>query len=90
MARGYVPLGYDVEDRKLVVNEREAATVRRIFEKFTKMGSVTELDRLSIERVDLFQIPLKAGNGRPAYICVLASSHYPPLRHDASPTLHTT
>jgi hypothetical protein len=31
------------------------------------------LDRLSIERVDLFQIPLKAGNGRSAYICVLAS-----------------
>jgi site-specific DNA recombinase len=25
---GYVPLGYDVHDRKLVVNENEAATVR--------------------------------------------------------------
>ena len=29
---GYVPLGYDVKDRKLVVNEDEAATVRGIFE----------------------------------------------------------
>ncbi len=29
---GYVPLGYDVMDRKLVVNEDEAATVRGIFE----------------------------------------------------------
>jgi hypothetical protein len=42
---GYVPLGYDLKDRKLVVNEREAATVRRIFEEFTKVGSVTELVR---------------------------------------------
>ena len=42
---GFVPLGYDVKDRKLVVNEAEAATVRRIFERFTKIGSVTELVR---------------------------------------------
>lgn len=42
---GFVPLGYDVRDRKLVVNEEEAATVRRIFERFTKLGSVTELVR---------------------------------------------
>ena len=31
---GSVPLGYDVRDRKLVVNEAEAATVRRIFDGF--------------------------------------------------------
>ena len=31
---GYVPLGYDVQDRKLVINEAEAASVRRIFERF--------------------------------------------------------
>ena len=42
---GFVPLGYDVKDRKLVVNEAEAETVRRIFERFTKIGSVTELVR---------------------------------------------
>ena len=29
---GKVPLGYDVRDRKLVVNEAEAARVRRVFE----------------------------------------------------------
>jgi site-specific DNA recombinase len=28
---GSVPLGYDVKDRELVVNEAEAATVRDIF-----------------------------------------------------------
>src|SRR6185436_10359070 len=42
---GFVPLGYDVKDRKLVVNKAEAATVRRIFERFTQIGSVTELVR---------------------------------------------
>jgi site-specific DNA recombinase len=40
---GFVPLGYDVRDRKLVVNAREAATVRMIFERFIKIGSATAL-----------------------------------------------
>ncbi len=40
---GFVPLGYDVKDRKLVVNKAEAATVRMIFERFIKIGSATEL-----------------------------------------------
>src|SRR3979490_629508 len=31
---GNVPLGYDVKDRKLVVNEREAVNVQKIFERF--------------------------------------------------------
>ena len=38
---GFAPLGYDVKDRKLVVNEAEAATVRMIFERFVKIGSAT-------------------------------------------------
>ena len=42
---GWAPLGYDVKDRKLVVNEAEAATVRTIFERFAKIGSVTKLVR---------------------------------------------
>ena len=33
---GKVPLGYDVRDRKLVVNEAEAAWVRRVFELFAE------------------------------------------------------
>jgi DNA invertase Pin-like site-specific DNA recombinase len=40
---GFVPLGYDLKERKLVINEAEAATVQRIFEKFTKSGSVKRL-----------------------------------------------
>ena len=42
---GYVPLGYDVQDRKLVVNEAEADIGRRIFERFVELGSATVLAR---------------------------------------------
>jgi site-specific DNA recombinase len=49
---GNVPLGYDVKDRKLVVNEPEASTVRLIFRRYAELGSVAlvkaELDRLGI------------------------------------------
>ena len=42
---GAVPLGYDVRDRKLEVNDTEAATVRMIFERFLAVGSATTLAR---------------------------------------------
>ena len=42
---GYVPLGYDVRDRKLVVNADEAAKVRKVFERFVDVGSATVLAR---------------------------------------------
>jgi hypothetical protein len=42
---GYPPLGYDVKDRKLVVNEVEAATVHMIFERYVLVGSATILAR---------------------------------------------
>jgi site-specific DNA recombinase len=38
---GHPPIGYDVKDRKLVVNEAEAGLVRNIFERFLSLGSVT-------------------------------------------------
>jgi DNA invertase Pin-like site-specific DNA recombinase len=37
---GYPPLGYDVKDRKLVVNEAEAETARHIFRRYRELGSV--------------------------------------------------
>ena len=40
---GYVPLGYDVRDRKLVVNGEEAAKVCMVFERFVEVGSATVL-----------------------------------------------
>jgi DNA invertase Pin-like site-specific DNA recombinase len=42
---GKVPLGYDVRDRKLVVNTAEAARVRRVFELFAETGSGIETVR---------------------------------------------
>src|SRR5271157_4836667 len=37
---GTVPLGYDVRDRRLVVNAKEAVTVRLIFKLYTELKSV--------------------------------------------------
>jgi hypothetical protein len=42
---GHPPLGYDVKDRKLVVNEAEAAIVGTVFERFVRVGSATVLAR---------------------------------------------
>jgi DNA invertase Pin-like site-specific DNA recombinase len=42
---GKVPLGYRVDSRKLVVNEPEAARVRRVFELFAETGSGVETVR---------------------------------------------
>ncbi|WP_207792060.1 recombinase family protein [Siccirubricoccus phaeus] len=42
---GSVPLGYEVRDRKLVVNEAEAARARRVFELFAETGSGVEAVR---------------------------------------------
>ena len=40
---GYPPLGYDVMDRRLVINEAEAKSVRTIFRRFTEVGSASVL-----------------------------------------------
>jgi DNA invertase Pin-like site-specific DNA recombinase len=42
---GWPPLGYDIKDRKLVVNEAEASLVRHLFKRFLGMGSITLLVR---------------------------------------------
>lgn len=40
---GHPPLGYEVRDRKLVVNQHEADLLRHIFERFVALGSATML-----------------------------------------------
>jgi len=49
---GQPPLGYDVQDRKLVVNAEEAETVRHIFRRYLELKSVrllkTDLDAQGI------------------------------------------
>ena len=58
---GLPPLGYDVAERKLVANDREAETVRHIYRRYAVLGSVLdlkdELDRNEIKskvRIDKF------------------------------------
>ena len=43
---GKVPLGYDVQNRKLVINPAEAATVQMIFEQFADLRSGKQLIHL--------------------------------------------
>src|SRR6201989_3366245 len=49
---GFVPLGYNVCDHRIVIDEREAETVRRIFALYQDLGSVRqvkdEADRLGL------------------------------------------
>jgi DNA invertase Pin-like site-specific DNA recombinase len=42
---GHPPLGYTVQERKLVIHETEAETVRTIFRRFVEIGSATQLIR---------------------------------------------
>ena len=42
---GTVPLGYAAIDKKLVIAENEAATVRMVFERYLELGSVSHLRR---------------------------------------------
>ena len=42
---GVPPLGYDVVDKKLIVNQREAETVRHVFRRYLELGRVRQLRR---------------------------------------------
>ena len=49
---GRVPVGYDVKERKLIVNLEEADLVRRLFHLYLELGSVLKLKaRLDRERI---------------------------------------
>ena len=49
---GNVPVGDDVQDRKLVVNAAEAEAVRQIFQRYRDLGSVRELgEQLAAEGI---------------------------------------
>jgi site-specific DNA recombinase len=40
---GTVPLGYDVRDRQLLINETEAETVRYVYRRYIELGTVQSL-----------------------------------------------
>jgi site-specific DNA recombinase len=46
---GTIPLGYDVRDRKLIVNASEAKTVQLIFQRYLALGCVSRL-RADLDR----------------------------------------
>lgn len=45
MDGGTLPLGYDVKDKELIINEKEAKTVKHIFERYLELKSMAELAR---------------------------------------------
>jgi len=49
---GQPPLGYDIRDKKLVINRTEAETVRQLFDRYIELGTVRRLkdeaDRLGV------------------------------------------
>jgi DNA invertase Pin-like site-specific DNA recombinase len=49
---GNIPLGYDLRDRKLLINEQEAETVRTIFRLYADLGSVRKV-KAAIDRLKL-------------------------------------
>ena len=40
---GYAPLGYDIVEKKLVINPAEAETIRHIFARYLELGGVQQL-----------------------------------------------
>jgi DNA invertase Pin-like site-specific DNA recombinase len=60
---GVVPLGYDIVDRKLVVNPAEAETVRTLFALYQRHGTVKAV-KMEADRLGLRTKPRKPNNGR--------------------------
>lgn len=60
---GVVPLGYDVIDRKLIINEAEAKTVRTIFRLYLELANV-RLVKEQADKLDLRTKLRKPNNGR--------------------------
>jgi len=81
---GNLPLGYDAIDRKLVINEAEAKTVRHIFDCYLNLKSTTAvLERLTREGIKSKRWQSRRGSwrgggpiGRGALIALLKNPIY--------------
>lgn len=63
---GIPPLGYDVKDRALIINEKEAQTVRSIFRRFIEVQSTTKLAKeLQLEGIETKSWTTQKGIYRP-------------------------
>jgi hypothetical protein len=60
---GVVPLGYDVEDKKLVVNAAEAETVRTLFRLYLELGNVGRVQQAA-HRMGLRTKARRPNNGK--------------------------
>jgi site-specific DNA recombinase len=69
---GTIPLGYDVKDRKLIVNAEEADRVRFIFRQYLTVGCVSklrsELDRQGVRRNAQRSTPRKQADPSGAWL----------------------
>ncbi len=62
---GGVPLGYQVQERKLLIHQKEAATIRHIFTRYAELGSGADLlDELREQGVCTKRQILKDGSVR--------------------------
>jgi DNA invertase Pin-like site-specific DNA recombinase len=60
---GTIPLGYDVKERKLVVNSEEAVFVNRLFHLYVELGCVSKLKyRLDQEKIQTKRRTSLVGN----------------------------
>ena len=61
---GNLPLGYDTEDRKLVIVDEEAETVRHIFRRYAALGCVRRL-KADLDADGIVSKSRTSKNGRP-------------------------
>jgi DNA invertase Pin-like site-specific DNA recombinase len=84
---GWAPLGYEVKDRKLIVNDVDARLVRSIFQRFLKVGSATTLARQLIAESNAKMVQLE---GRKAELeqQLTDAEAPPPLLHPEMATFY--
>ena len=76
---GVVPLGYDLRERRLVINPAEAEVVRQIFGRYLKLGYVRLL-KDELDRRGMVSKPHHSGNGaRPRGYSFSRGALYAPL-----------
>ncbi len=60
---GNLPLGYDVKDKELIINEKEAKVVKHTFERYMELKSMAELAReLNNQGYRTKKFEVKSGN----------------------------
>jgi site-specific DNA recombinase len=67
---GRIPIGYDIRDKKLVINQQEAETVRHIFKRYLDLKSV-KLLQTDLEQSRITSKAHLAKDGTPCGACVI-------------------